>query len=136
MTSEVPLDERWRLDAACRGSLVEKFFPDSNVPQQLKTIRSIQNICKGCSVRVECFDYSQVQKERYGIWGGATHSWRQRKRSTANTTKEEMRTDISMAVDDIAYEMASQYVPEPCVENDGREYVAFLFPALRALALV
>lgn len=68
--------------------------------------------------------------------GGATHSWRQRKRSTANTTKEEMRTDISMAVDDIAYEMASQYIPEPCVENDGREYVAFLFPALRALALV
>lgn len=131
----VPLDEEWRLKAACKGVPVEEFYPDSNTPDDLRALRQIQKTCNTCCVRMDCLDYSQMLKEKYGVWGGVTRSSRQRIRSEANTTKADMRTDISSAVDDIACEMASKYVPESYVINDGRPYVSFLFPALRALAL-
>jgi WhiB family redox-sensing transcriptional regulator len=63
----------WRQHAACRGLEPEVFYPTSE--EQTEEAKAI---CRGCPVREPCLDYALDNRERDGVWGGATERERRR----------------------------------------------------------
>jgi WhiB family redox-sensing transcriptional regulator len=63
----------WRQHAACRGLDAEVFYPTSE-----ETTQEAKAICAECPVREPCLEYALVNREREGVWGGATERERRR----------------------------------------------------------
>jgi WhiB family redox-sensing transcriptional regulator len=63
----------WRQHAACRGLEPEVFYPASE--EQTEEAKAI---CGECPVREPCLDYALANRERDGVWGGATERERRR----------------------------------------------------------
>ena len=63
----------WRQHAACRGLEPEVFYPVSD--EQTEEAKAI---CRECPVREPCLDYALANRERDGVWGGATERERRR----------------------------------------------------------
>lgn len=123
----VALDESWRLEAACRGSVTDKFYPYLGEPQ----VGAIA-VCAGCDVRLDCLDYALFSREKYGVWGGMTPQKRYLRRRRAVTTRFEMANDISEAMEQVVEFLAVR----PAVkQEDIQDYKTFLYPAFRPLAL-
>lgn len=77
-----PDDGEWRDDARCRKMGVTAFFtiPHNNSKAIAQVIEEALNICKGCSVRIQCLRFAVANDITHGIWGGMTAL--QRKRNT------------------------------------------------------
>jgi len=56
--------------------LPEVFFPDDFLTKDMKeqAAEMAQSFCATCPVRLECFEYAMVSKERFGVWGGTLPS--------------------------------------------------------------
>jgi WhiB family redox-sensing transcriptional regulator len=68
-----PLDQRWQLQAACRGPAAALFFPPtSNERREERDERErrAKAICRGCPVMEQCREYALNIREPHGIWGG------------------------------------------------------------------
>jgi WhiB family redox-sensing transcriptional regulator len=63
----------WRQRAACRGVEPEVFYPVSD-----EDAEEAKAICRGCPVRETCLEFALVNRERDGVWGGATERERRR----------------------------------------------------------
>jgi WhiB family redox-sensing transcriptional regulator len=63
----------WRQSAACRGVDPEIFYPASEEEAVVA-----KSICAQCNVRQACLEYSLANRERDGVWGGATERERRR----------------------------------------------------------
>jgi WhiB family redox-sensing transcriptional regulator len=63
----------WRQRAACRGADPDIFYPASD-----EEAEPAKAICGQCSVRQPCLEYALANRERDGIWGGATERERRR----------------------------------------------------------
>ena len=63
----------WRQHAACRGLEPEVFYPVSD--EQTEEAKAI---CRECPVREPCLEYALTNRERDGVWGGATERERRR----------------------------------------------------------
>lgn len=126
---EVLLDEDWKKNASCRNSLVDKFYLENEDAGNLKYIRAL---CAACPVRLECYDYAQMKRDKWGIWGGVTPSFRQKQRTIKNRVAPAMAEDLRPALDQLVDEFAAF---EREVEPENGEWKMFLFPALRPLAL-
>ena len=63
----------WRDRAACRGIDPEIFYPVSDVDAA-----EAKSICAVCPVREACLEYALANRERDGVWGGATERERRR----------------------------------------------------------
>jgi WhiB family redox-sensing transcriptional regulator len=63
----------WRKHAACRGLEPEVFFPVSE--EQTEEAKAV---CRECPVREACLEYALANREREGVWGGATERERRR----------------------------------------------------------
>ncbi len=66
----------WRKQAACRGMDTMIFYPDPECPEE--DILSAKSVCEQCPVREACLEYALANRERYGIWGGASERERRR----------------------------------------------------------
>jgi WhiB family redox-sensing transcriptional regulator len=63
------LNVEWRKAALCAQVDPEIFFPEigsSYGSQQAK------KLCGSCDVKQQCLDYALENRERYGVWGGAS----------------------------------------------------------------
>ena len=70
----VPLtNQTWRQHAACQGVEPDVFYPVSDEEADVA-----KAICAVCSVRQMCLEYALVNRERDGVWGGATERERRR----------------------------------------------------------
>jgi WhiB family redox-sensing transcriptional regulator len=70
----VPLtNQTWRQRAACRGVEPDVFYPVSDEEADIA-----KTICDQCSVRQPCLEYALANRERDGVWGGATERERRR----------------------------------------------------------
>lgn len=70
----VPLtNQNWRQLAACRGIDAEVFYPVTDEDADVA-----KGICSVCPVRHPCLEYALANREREGIWGGATERERRR----------------------------------------------------------
>ncbi len=63
----------WRQHAACRGLEPEVFYPVTD--EQTEEAKAI---CRECPVREPCLEYALANRERDGVWGGATERERRR----------------------------------------------------------
>lgn len=63
----------WRQRAACRGVDPDIFYPASD-----EEAEAAKAICAQCPVREACLEYALANRERDGVWGGATERERRR----------------------------------------------------------
>jgi WhiB family transcriptional regulator, redox-sensing transcriptional regulator len=63
----------WRNRAACRGVDPDVFYPASDEETEVA-----KAICAQCPVREACLEYALANRERDGVWGGATERERRR----------------------------------------------------------
>lgn len=63
----------WRVRGACKGLEAAIFYPISEEEAELA-----KSVCSDCSVREGCLEYALTQRERDGVWGGATEKERRR----------------------------------------------------------
>jgi WhiB family transcriptional regulator, redox-sensing transcriptional regulator len=63
----------WRQRAACRGAEPDIFYPLSEDDAD-----EAKNICHHCAVRETCLEFALANRERDGVWGGATERERRR----------------------------------------------------------
>lgn len=63
----------WRQRAACRGVDPDIFYPASD-----EEAEEAKAICRQCPVREACLEYALANRERDGVWGGATERERRR----------------------------------------------------------
>ncbi len=63
----------WRQRAACRGVDPDIFYPASD-----EDADEAKAVCGVCPVREACLEYALVNRERDGVWGGATERERRR----------------------------------------------------------
>ena len=72
-TLEVTEDLAWRTNAACRGLDATAFYPlDDDEAEVAKAI------CNACSVQGRCLEFALGNREKDGVWGGATERERRR----------------------------------------------------------
>ncbi|MGC8465349.1 MAG: WhiB family transcriptional regulator [Acidimicrobiales bacterium] len=70
-------NERWREDAACKGTHGYLFYPARPLERETrpeKRQRELQakRVCARCSVRAECLAWAISHEEMSGVWGGTT----------------------------------------------------------------
>ncbi|HMC42127.1 MAG TPA: WhiB family transcriptional regulator [Acidimicrobiales bacterium] len=63
----------WRDRAACRGVDPDVYYPVSEEDAGVA-----KAICAECPVRETCLEYALANRERDGVWGGATERERRR----------------------------------------------------------
>jgi WhiB family redox-sensing transcriptional regulator len=63
----------WRMLGACRGLDALLFYPDED-----DTAEEAKSVCEDCSVRVACLEHALANREKVGVWGGATERERRR----------------------------------------------------------
>ena len=63
----------WRQSAACRGVDPEIFYPASD-----EEAEAAKSVCGQCDVRETCLEFALANREREGVWGGATERERRR----------------------------------------------------------
>jgi WhiB family redox-sensing transcriptional regulator len=63
----------WRAHSACRG-----VDPDTFYPQTEEEAEEAKSVCAICPVREPCLEYALSNREREGVWGGATEKERRR----------------------------------------------------------
>lgn len=63
----------WRQSAACRGVDPEIFYPVSD-----EEAEAAKSVCGQCDVRETCLEFALANREREGVWGGATERERRR----------------------------------------------------------
>jgi WhiB family redox-sensing transcriptional regulator len=63
----------WRQRAACKGVDPDIFYPASD-----EEAEEAKAICAQCPVREACLEYALANRERDGVWGGATERERRR----------------------------------------------------------
>lgn len=62
----------WRQAGACRGLDATIFYPDDDDAEEAKSV------CQLCGVRAACLEYALMNREKAGVWGGATERERRR----------------------------------------------------------
>ena len=67
------MNQAWRQRAACSGVDPDIFYPASD-----EEAIAAKAICAQCPVRQPCLEYALTNRERDGIWGGATERERRR----------------------------------------------------------
>lgn len=74
----------WRLDAACRHSDPELFFPVGTAGPALQQIDQAKQVCHACPVRAPCLGWALAHDPALGIWGGTTEDERRALRLAAS----------------------------------------------------
>lgn len=73
--------------AACKGIDTEMFYPiESEVVEGSASyidLKTVKRICSECPIKDVCLEWG-VLHERFGVWGGATSSERERIRIERN----------------------------------------------------
>ncbi len=68
------LDEtKWFDLGACRGLEASIFYPDDE-----DSASSAKSVCESCDVQTPCLEYALTNREKAGVWGGASERDRRR----------------------------------------------------------
>ena len=74
-------DARWQDVSACKGMDPTLFFGPEH-PETVKEKRDREEaakaVCDTCPVKQACLEYALTNRERDGVWGGATERERRR----------------------------------------------------------
>jgi len=73
VTQTQDMQDLWERQAACRGLDPTIFYPVSE-----EDAREAKAVCGACAVQQTCLEYALGERERDGVWGGATERERRR----------------------------------------------------------
>jgi len=73
------MKDAWRLDASCRYTDPDLFFPTGRGVEALATIEAAKTVCRSCPVRRPCLNFA-VETGQSGVWGGTSEEERRRSR--------------------------------------------------------
>ena len=80
-THDWDLDD-WRLDASCRDSNPDLFFPIGETGPAVEQTDAAKSVCAGCPVQVECLEFALATNQEAGVWGATTEEERRKLRKT------------------------------------------------------
>ena len=63
----------WSMLGACRGLEPAIFYPEDDEAAEVA-----KEVCELCGVRAACLEYALSNREKAGVWGGATERERRR----------------------------------------------------------
>lgn len=69
-------NEDWRVDAACRDTDPDLFFPVGTTGPAIEQIASAKAVCGECDAQSECLEFALATNQEAGIWGGTTEEER------------------------------------------------------------
>ena len=72
--------EGWRLQAACRHSNANHFFPVGTTGAAVGQIEAAKAVCRTCPVQAACLLFAFETNQEAGIWGGKDEEERRRLR--------------------------------------------------------
>lgn len=61
--------------------------PDLFFPERGASTREAKEVCRACTVRLDCLEYALVNSEKFGIWGGLS----ERERRTLRRDRAQRR---------------------------------------------
>lgn len=66
-------ETKWFDLGACRGLEAAIFYPDDE-----DSAMSAKSVCESCDVQSSCLEYALANREKAGVWGGASERDRRR----------------------------------------------------------
>ncbi len=75
-TDQTRPDLSWRIDALCRDSNPELFFPIGSTGRAVSQIEKAREVCLRCPAREACLEYALETNQDAGVWGGSTAEYR------------------------------------------------------------
>ncbi len=66
----------WRVEALCRDTDPELFFPIGTTGAALVQIDHARAVCLQCPVQADCLDFALSTNQDSGIWGGTSEEER------------------------------------------------------------
>ena len=73
----------WQDDANCKGVDPELFFPKRG-----ESTRVAKEFCSQCKAQEHCLEYSILNAEKFGIWGGLSERERRKIRKDRGLTRK------------------------------------------------
>lgn len=69
-------DDDWRVEAACRHTDPDLFFPIGATGPALDQIAAAKAVCQQCPSREPCLEFALITNQECGVWGGASEEER------------------------------------------------------------
>jgi WhiB family redox-sensing transcriptional regulator len=70
----------WRLQAACRDTDPDLFFPVGTTGPALEQIDAARAVCRACDSQAACLEFALATNQESGIWGGTSEEERRKLR--------------------------------------------------------
>ena len=70
----------WRLQAACRDTDPDLFFPVGTTGPALEQIDAAKAVCRTCDSQAACLEFALATNQESGIWGGTSEEERRKLR--------------------------------------------------------
>ncbi len=70
----------WRLNAACRDTDPDLFFPVGTTGPALDQIEAAKAVCRACDSQAACLEFALATNQESGIWGGTSEEERRKLR--------------------------------------------------------
>jgi WhiB family redox-sensing transcriptional regulator len=70
----------WRLNAACRDTDPDLFFPVGTTGPALEQIDAAKAVCNTCDSQAACLEFALATNQESGIWGGTSEEERRKLR--------------------------------------------------------
>ena len=74
----VEADDRWRVEASCRHTDPDLFFPIGTTGPAIDHIAQAKAVCGACPVQAPCLEYALLNRIDHGVWGGTSERERRR----------------------------------------------------------
>ena len=73
-------NEDWRVDAACRDTDPDLFFPVGTTGPAIEQIANAKAVCDACPVKEPCLEFALSTNQDSGVWGGTSEEERRKLR--------------------------------------------------------
>jgi WhiB family redox-sensing transcriptional regulator len=68
--------DEWRLEASCRSTDPDLFFPVGTTGDAISQIEAAKAVCRTCPVRLQCLEFALATNQDSGVWGAASEEER------------------------------------------------------------
>ncbi len=77
LANQIP---EWRIDAACRDTDPDLFFPVGTTGPAIDQIEAAKNVCFECHATEKCLQFALETNQDSGVWGGTSEEERRQMR--------------------------------------------------------
>ena len=78
--ASVPVARDWRIDALCRDTAPDLFFPVGSTGLAVEQIEAAKAVCNECPSKAPCLQFALDTNQDSGIWGGTSEDERRQLR--------------------------------------------------------